>query len=351
MKTEIYQAKINRLVNEINEIVANPESEPRSVVSTKIMARLRQEYIFVRNSYINKFEKPGWKVTIDPEADEVKLELNEGEEEGSEENQYTRIYAYSFGAFRSRFFFEGNLTKFLWIIKEPYLCDMTLMRGRAEGIAQDMQYSHWGQARKNKTIKNIVKITRLLLNELGLNYTESDEDMNKVMNHICILEANHFPAFALAYDEEKDSYYTKSDNGLLKKWAEGNRKLIELLVDFYKAEVVVGGHTLEMLYPLEDFSLVYKAINDRKVHLSMFGGVIYQWSYLDAVSNEEVINPVQSPVNVGKNIHYLCSDGRIFVQANHPCCYSNERIKSSGKRICQWKSQSMEDGMVDASAE
>lgn len=188
-----------------------------SFISSKIMARLREEYIFVKNSYIKEFEKKNVKATIDPYAEEVKPLLEGVDEEGTGDNQYTKIYAYSFGPFRPRYFFEGNLKKFLWIVWEPYLCDMIQMRGRSEGIAQDMHYSHWGEAKKNCTLRNIIERTRVMLERNAIVYTGSeDEIMNKVMNHICIIEVNQFPGLALFYNEENDSYNTNS-NKYLKK--------------------------------------------------------------------------------------------------------------------------------------
>lgn len=147
-KLRIYEEKIEKLLKDITEIKEIHQGQPMSFISSKIMARLREEYIFVKNSYIKEFEKKNVKATIDPYAEEVKPLLEGVDEEGRGDNQYTKIYAYSFGPFRPRYFFEGNLKKFLWIVWEPYLCDMIQMRGRSEGIAKTCTILIGGKQKK-----------------------------------------------------------------------------------------------------------------------------------------------------------------------------------------------------------
>lgn len=332
MTEEDYKKKIKNLKNDINEIITIYEGQPKSFISSKLMARLREEYIFVKNSYINKFEIKGQKVTIDPFAEEVKTELEEGDEEGKDDNQFCRIYAYSFGPFKPRHYFEGNIVTFQWIIWEPYLCDLIQMTGRAEGFAQDMHYTHWGEIKKNSTMTKIVTRTRLILEEMRIKYDGSEaEIMNQVMNHISILEVNHFPCLALAYDEEKDRYDTDSDKELIKKWTDLNIDLIKLFVKFEDADVVVGGGVLQRFHTIESYyDVIIESIKRGD------GKVLSKLRYR---SDPKCLEMKSRFIESIGNYIIPTIEGPIFIQANHPCRedkYPDVWAIQDGKRIKEW---------------
>lgn len=71
-KTKAYKIKVNKLIKEIEEILNSHLSKSKQ--SDKITARLREEYIFAKNSYIKIFNNASL-VTIDPYSEDVKPEL------------------------------------------------------------------------------------------------------------------------------------------------------------------------------------------------------------------------------------------------------------------------------------
>lgn len=244
MTTELKKAA-NDLAADTKEIIKN-FSLTDAEKSREIMGRICKEYISLRNSYINSF-KTSSNVTVNPESPDVKYILEEGDREGEGLDEFTRIYAYSFGPYRPAYYFDKNMLRIVWLLKEPYLCDMVQMRGRVEGYAQDQQYNIPAEINKNNTHHNIIIVTQNLLLYLAkvpceellkikdetlrrqiehLKY-ENLDDENVIMNHICILEMNHFPGLNL-------NGQWKSNGTFIENWADINSSSLSTLFDFYQ---------------------------------------------------------------------------------------------------------------------
>lgn len=262
-KLEDYKRKVDKLIKDINNIIGSPF--PKAKQWNEIAKRLRKEYIFVKNSYVRSFENTSL-ATINSYSDDVKLELEEGDKEGKGDDEYCRIYANSFGPFNPDEYFKEGLFRILWILKEPYVKYreykdlMSSLRNFLGGHDQGKEYNEEGWSviklpakdGGNPTIANLIRISRVILENLGESLNGNEEEiMNEVMNHICILEVNHFPGLALNG--------TYSDNGLLKDWLEINNALINLLIEFYESNIYIANREILSLY-VEDYDVDYDKI-------------------------------------------------------------------------------------------
>lgn len=259
------------LIADIKKIIEDL-SLTRPEKSREIMFRLRKEFIYVKNSYINIFRTSD-SVTIDPFSEDVKAELEEGEREGLQGNEYTKIYAYSFGPWKPEYYFQEGIFKIVWLLREPLLDEIGQMRGRLEGVNQADDFRTMAEVKVDEsnggTKTNIIKFVQRLLkdiaaiseNELHKIKDESlrkqieclqkenldDEDV--VMSHICILEINHFPGLNLGKQ-------TFSDENRI-SWAKGNEELLEVLINFYSDIIILGDY--QSLSSLTSYN--YKELN------------------------------------------------------------------------------------------
>lgn len=351
--------------------------------SDKIMKSMRSLYLYVKNDYLMEYNKKK-KVTIDPSKnnDQVKIELYDNETEGTEKDQYSRIYAYSFGPFDTNYYFCEDTFQILWLLKEPLLCNSKEIKERNQGVDQAYQYRTWESIVKEykeegpKTKYNLIKRSQTILKEIAkLDIRKiqdpklkaqlcklKEENLNiedNVMKHLCILEVNHFPGLAFAS--------TDSDDGIIKNWAYLNDNLIEKLINFYAPVVVIGGYTLEYFFSStksnknRSFIPEETCIAFDNKTLKIFNDLIKDWTYINAggryeeclPKDEEVIRPslvinaLKHPddtnymlkFSFGRNAKYLGESGRIYIQAYHPCKDSNYPSKwaeKDGKRIYQW---------------
>lgn len=282
MKRQDYERKISKLIEVIDKKVKS--SLPKEEQSNQIMARLREEYIFVKNSYVRSFENYSL-ATINPFSDDVKLVLEEGDEEGKDDDEYCRIDANSFGPFNPVEYFKDGNFRILWILKEPYVKtgeyeDFKLGRRTFLG-GHDQAYQYydegWGIIKLpakdggNPTIANLIRITRVILEKKGVTFNVNDEEeiMIKVMNHICILEANHFPGLAF---NSTDSY-----NASINDWLKYNEKYLGKCIELYNPNLVIIGGKCAM------YDLVRNGHNET----DSFDSHFFNWIRVSNVENVE----------------------------------------------------------------
>lgn len=351
-----YKSKNELLIQEVNN---NSECKNKSEVSNKIMSLLRGQYIYATTGDVNEFREHG-PVTIDPFSDHVihSQPINIIE--------CIKIFAYSFGPFDPKYFFNEDTFRIIWLLKEPLLCGIEEINKRKSGVDQASIYNKWEviveekQEEGTKTKYNLIKRSQTILKEIAkLTAEEIDgildtklkmqlyklkgEDLNSedvVMKHICILEVNHFPGLALA---NKDS-----DDSKINEWAGINYELIEKLIFFYNPNIVIGGWTFGHFLPAgEKYDIdcidIFKRI--KAGELSVFHDKIVHWSYTDANTNSLVENPKideDNPGvmknNYGKNARFLGESGRMYIHSYHPSnpnC-SATRAKEDGYQIKKW---------------
>lgn len=278
-----YKSKTDNLLRAVIEVINSSLSEAEK--SRELMALLRKDFILVKNNVLDTSCSSSNR-TLDPYSADVKIELEDGEREGTASTEYTKIYGYSFGPWNTNKqddYFKDDTLRILWLLKEPSLKDINQMRGREEGIDQTSKkdgFPTWKEIReesnnttcggaKRNLITDTHKLLALLaemdsseleqikdeklkaqikrLKEEKLNnakgsegYTEDEEVKNKVMNHICILEVNHFPGLAFNSNDIKEEYVTL--------WGIVNIPLIKLLIHFYQPAIVICGGTLQKFH-------------------------------------------------------------------------------------------------------
>ena len=333
-KKLIYDSKVQKLVEDIKAIMDMPIAKPEQ--SVKIMSRLREECIFAKNSYIKKFEGNDHLVTIDPYADEVKPELEEGDEEGSGDDQYCRIYANSFGTFNAEEFFKKDKT-IVWLLKEPYvkhgdlqnLRDRNIMFLGGRNQSQEYYNEGWNVIKQlsandgNPTIANLIRISKVILEKQGVSLNGTEEEiMTQVMDYICIIEINPFPGLAF-----NDNW--RSNDSRLKKWGRINIPLLKELCAFYAPDIIISGGIHDCIHNIRSYQTdLIKSIKEEKLlnNLGYSPDKRCLNNKADFIVNDDC-----------KRSHIIPTiQGTVFVQASHPLSYSEGRAKDDGQRIKQW---------------
>ncbi len=199
--------------------------------------------IYVKNEDINKR-----KATID--LSKTITHLLPSQKEGKGLNDFTKIHAYSFGAFNLENFVNSKF-KILWILKEPLItpydfnqfeCGYKILGGFNQ--ADDYYRNGWNTIRRtrandgNKTIANILRTSRQIIESrtqiLSSSSSVPEEDIMKiVMDNVAILEINHFPGLNFCN--------FKTDGGLLKNWCSQDIKdEIEDFISDFEIKIVIG---------------------------------------------------------------------------------------------------------------
>ncbi|MBD5263620.1 MAG: hypothetical protein HDS39_06050 [Bacteroides sp.] len=216
----------NTFLKDIGKIINEVDLPTRS---SKIMERIRRECIFLRNDYFRSFFTSD-TVTIDPKSDCVKFKLDQHDLV----EDYVKIYANSFGPFNPEKYFEKDTFRILWLLKEPYMQSGDVDKYKSGeylylgGHNQAEENNEWKIMENNPTLGNLIHITQTILQEI----TGNKHSEQEAMNHICILEVNHFPG--LAFNG------TKSSDDNIVKWCQDNNQFINLLVSFYNPNLVIG---------------------------------------------------------------------------------------------------------------
>lgn len=307
-KVSSYNSKIQKLIKDIRAIIAMHISKAEK--SDRIMARLRSECIFAKNSYIEKFKDNASFVTIEPYADEVKPELEEGDGEGLGKSRYCRIYANSFGPFNAEKFFNKKKA-IIWLLKEPYVKNKELQdlnNGKRQflgmhGQGQEYYNDGWNVIKQipkndgNPTIANVIRISKVILEKQGVPFNGTKEEiMTQVMEHICIIEVNPFPGLALSG--------TDSDNDLLKDWLNIFRHLIDCFFEFYQCRTIVTNRDVLSLY-VNRFDNDYKETKAQDVINFMTSNsyevMTSQKGYPSALMFEQEIKPFFNELNISVN--------------------------------------------------
>lgn len=337
MTKEDYDRIIQKLTMDLDKIIKS--SLPKAEQSKGIMARLREEYIFAKNSYIKNFNNAP-VATIKPYSDCVKPELEAGDIEGTEDNEYSRIHANSFGPFNPDEYFKNGNFKILWVLKEPFVEYgeyedlMSCLRKFLGGHDQGKQYWDEGwsviklPAEKggNPTIANLIRISKMILKELGEPFNGNNEEvvMEQVMKHICIIEVNHFPGLAFKTK--------KSDNPIIGEWAEFNKSLIETLIAFYNPDVIIGGYTLGHFFP-KGYKLFGKDNDHSFDHIKKGmknGEKMFEELGLTHSEDEK------DNLKVRKDYLFNTKEGVILVDSYHPSRYSKVQTEENSKQIKAW---------------
>lgn len=250
----------NKLVLDIKEIINSDKAKK----SNKINERLRGETIILPKSYIEE-KKIQDECTIDSNKF---LPINSYQLEAGMEDMSTLdtikdgavlIKGNSFGPYLPNSYFQNDVFKICWLLKEPYIELESYLngdRGSHNQAAEYVQYYVENGKFGNQTHDNLLVLSQIILRELA-KISDDDvkqvsdnslriqirklknekiDDLGDVMSHICILETNHFPGLALKTPDTNEMNH--------RKWVQYNKELIKVLLDFYNPNVVIGCYTL-----------------------------------------------------------------------------------------------------------
>ncbi|MDE5997049.1 MAG: hypothetical protein K2G77_02440 [Muribaculaceae bacterium] len=344
------------------------KTEGKAQISDKIMERLRGETIFLPKSYVDA-KKEEAHCTIDPMKC-LDITLSQIEDGIVEDNAridlikqgIVAIKGNSFGPYLPKHYFQDDILKLVWILKEPYIFINSYENGdrgahdqAAEYIKHYIDYKCLG----NTTHDVIIEISQLLLQTLAtipikiINLISNPvikdqilhlqcEDLNNkitIMSHICILEVNHFPG--LAFNQKATSKTQSQDSDIL-QWENINAENIRFLIDFFYSFIILGSS--ELLSMLSDGDSMAKE------HL---------FNFLKTKSYEDLKKPngypdtkmLSSEILGSENvqIHYvtqdnkkkekifsmvLDADGRMWFSCPHPSagCWKNTEFKNKSTK-------------------
>lgn len=210
------------------------------------------------------------------------------------------VFGNSFGPFNPEKYCKQDL-KILWLLKEPLIKSRTSwLKGDRGGHNQALYNQTWEKMEENPTVENLIKITREILQIVNeRKYTEQE-----AMEHICILEVNHFPGLAFQSSNSNDD--------LIGEWAQWNEELIRELIGFYNPNIIIGAQSF-MGYFTSNLNLL-------------------NW-FSDSNNNENSVYEDGCPNIIFKNIikktwggtdkHSMVrtEDGRYWINAYHPGVY------------------------------
>lgn len=348
------------LLNDITTII-DKNSDDKVTASNAIMERLRGETIFIPKEYKDKLKEEQLKdkkypVTINPykclPISLTQIENGNIAASGLDliKNGVIQIKANSFGPLNPEEYFKINKKyRIIWLLKEPYIMSDSWYNGDRGGHNQAAEYRTWKDARSIPTYRNLIKFTKILLENLGISYKgEVDEIMNKVMSHICLLEVNHFPG--LSFNDTTDS-----NDEYMAEWYKKNNSLLQRLVDFYDSLIIIFGHTLECFDKVAGFHFgeFNKVLQRYKCGLKIFDDTISEWAFINGKTRDEVLinksfkEDFLDDYQVWRNIKYLGESGRCYMQVYHPTykdfiSYPKEFIYIDCNRIQKWMSKENE---------
>lgn len=286
-----------------------------------IMAWYRSIYIFVRNSYIRSYETSE-RMTVNLHDENVKWELSEEDREGTGMDDFTRIYANSFGTFDSSIFFrQDKWPRIMFLLKESYIeignfhdwISNPDVGGHDQSLGDNNGYN---------TIHKAVDYAQTLLMKLfGRTVTQSE-----TLKHMCIINVMAFPGFAFPNCKKSDKTYLRYAWSLF-------MPLIVELIKFTAPDIVVMGGIHELVHNCSsDVPVIIN--NIRRQTGELFNGMGFTPD-VDCANTKYIS---------GNYIIPTCDNGPIFIQADYPSAPSF-RVDSASKdaeRILSWRNSHSE---------
>ena len=301
----------------LTQIVKIIESEISSYEkSIKIMKLLRDECIFIHHNRLHSADFSD--ATIKP--DDVNMKLNLVNEDLV--TDWHPIFANSFGPFYPSEYFKKENFRIVWLLKESYIMKDSWVKGDRGKHNQAKEYTVYFEENgyfDNDTHDNILKLSRTILTTLEVIDKE-------VLNHICILEVNHFPG--LAFQSPNSNDY------LIGEWAELNTDLIKTLVAFCKPNIIIGGHTLGHFFPVGyryEENHYIEHISD-EIKKSINNGMNFEvlgFRLVDSNWNKDMT----------PNFLFKTKEDCFMIDANHPSRkinYLEKNAKIDAEIIKQW---------------
>lgn len=306
----------------LTQIVKIIESEISSYEkSIKIMKLLRDECIFIHHNRLHSADFSD--ATIKP--DDVNMKLNLVNEDLV--TDWHPIFANSFGPFYPSEYFKKENFRIVWLLKESYIMKDSWVKGDRGKHNQAKEYTVYFEENgyfDNDTHDNILKLSRTILTTLEVIDKEASD--KEVLNHICILEVNHFPG--LAFQSPNSNDY------LIGEWAELNTDLIKTLVAFCKPNIIIGGHTLGHFFPVgyryeENHYIEHISDETKKSINNGMNFEVLGFRLVDSNWNKDMT----------PNFLFKTKEDCFMIDANHPSRkinYLEKNAKIDAEIIKQW---------------
>ena len=217
--------------------------------------------------------------------------------------------------------------RIVWLLKESYIMKDSWVKGDRGKHNQAKEYTVYFEENgyfDNDTHDNILKLSRTILTTLEVIDKEASD--KEVLNHICILEVNHFPG--LAFQSPNSNDY------LIGEWAELNTDLIKTLVAFCKPNIIIGGHTLGHFFPVGyryEENHYIEHISD-EIKKSINNGMNFEvlgFRLVDSNWNKDMT----------PNFLFKTKEDCFMIDANHPSRkinYLEKNAKIDAEIIKQW---------------
>lgn len=207
--------------------MAGSDSRLKATVSSVIMQMLRAEHVYISDKDVQRYKAIN-TATLNPKHLLTSMPGNVGDDR---QETFKAIFANSFGPWNADFYFSPECRyRILWMLKEPYITLQSWEKGDCGGHDQAQENKHYEKI-DNATLSTIVTVSKSILHHL----LNEDLSEDKVMDHICILEANHFPGMAFGGTTTNDSIIGKD-------WIKGinAERLLPALIDYYSPTVILG---------------------------------------------------------------------------------------------------------------
>ena len=290
------------ILNTIKDI-ENYTTISKAAQSYKIMKLLRNECIYVSKEYLVSANHKA-TATLDPNDEGIKNILSRN----NLVTDWYPIFANSFGPFNPKAYFESSI-KILWLLKEPFITKESWVKSDRGGHNQALENRLWDNIvnEDNKTLINLINRTKTILNALNGNQTGNRISEQDTMNHICILEVNHFPGLN----------FKKADSGKeIGQWAKLNKELLKKLIGFYAPSIIIGGNTIGHFYS-----------NVKNRYINTLQNTVKNGKYLlenIGIKVCEIKKPENSSSYVASG-YYTELKGKVYViDAYHPCPKKNK---------------------------
>lgn len=277
-----------KAIQESKSFSAEGKAIALSLLSKEMSMEMCNFGIWVRNDYVSEIRNSETG-TIDPNESRVKTSF--GKKENPED--YTFIRANACGAYKPKDYFMYERRRIVQILKESYIKEVSYdnkVNPDRGGHNSQENYCTWEkivEAEEENSTKGLVIDLIKTLNESIDDIPDRDtkevtnEAMEKAMENICFLELNLFPGL----------FHAKSNDELVKSWADYNGKLLVALIEFYSPKILVG------------------AGKNKGVNAKI----------------QEIIGAFSKPKGIYfakcKGLKYgmlKCEDGMIFIDAYHP---------------------------------
>lgn len=224
----------------MNDII-NRQTELSEIIADKMTALT----IFIHKDYFKEFLS-GNKTTINPDDERAIIDIC-----GKEKDDYIEVRCDFWGPCCPKKYFESQL-RIILVDWEAYSLDGEYtdikngIRNYFGGHKQAPEFPDYNSLEADTHTNAVDFCNRLLCKE-----DTAKDKTETMMNHICILEHNFFPALL----------NKSSDPNLIYKWAELFSEILRELLLFYEPHIVLGHRNYLGVISVLDYAIFNQALD------------------------------------------------------------------------------------------